>query len=196
MQVDVMAGPRLPRVSVIGCGRIATTQHLPALARAAQNGQCALVGVCDVDINRARAAAALYEVPAFDSAAALLAHARPDVVSIATLPSSHRALTVQALEAGCDVLCEKPIAMDAGEASAMVASAERAGRLLSICLEYRYWDEATYLRERIAAGDLGQVYAVRTWGGQLHGSLRTRAGTKGPSPAAAFSLIGPSTIWI
>jgi len=51
----------------------------------------------------------------------------------------------------------------------MLAAAERAERLLSICFEYRYWEEAIHLRERIASGDLGQVYAVRTWGGQLHG---------------------------
>jgi predicted dehydrogenase len=59
--------------------------------------------------------------------------------------------------------------MDAAEASAMVVAAERAGRRLSICFEYRYWDEAVYLRERIAAGDLGHVFALRTWGGAARG---------------------------
>ena len=158
-----------PRVAVIGCGRIGTQGHLPAFARAAEAGLCRLVGACDVDPARAAAAARPYGVPAFTSAEALLERVGPDVVSIATLPSSHRDLTLQALAAGCHVLCEKPVATNAAEAAEMVAAAERAGRLLSICFEYRYWDEAVHLKERIAAGDLGHVHSVRTWGGAVHG---------------------------
>lgn len=157
------------RVGVIGCGHIATTGHLPAFVRAAQAGACTLVGVCDIDPERAETVARQYGVSAFDSAGALLARVRPDVVSIATLPSNHRELVVQVLDSGCHVLCEKPVAMHAGEAEEMVVAAERAGRLLSICFEYRYWDEATYMRQRIAAGDLGHVHSVRTWGGRVNG---------------------------
>src|SRR5262249_3865604 len=138
-------GNVVSRVAVIGCGRIATRQHLPAFSRAAQAGACTLVGGCDIDRERAEAAARSYGGAAFHSADALLARARPDVVSIATLPSSHRELVVQALDAGCHVLCEKPVAMQVGEADEMVRAAERAGRLLSICFQYRYWDEATHL---------------------------------------------------
>src|SRR5688572_13094979 len=104
------------RVAAIGCSRTGTTGHLPAFARAAAGGLCALVGVCDVDQERAAAAAQPYGVPAFDSVEALLTRTRPDVVSIATLPSSHLDLTKQALDAGCHVLCEKPVAMNAAEA--------------------------------------------------------------------------------
>jgi hypothetical protein len=93
------------RVGVIGCGRIATTGHHPAFAWAAQAGACTLVGVCDIDPERAETVARKYGVPSFDSAGALLARVRPDVVSVATLPSSHRELVVQALDAGCHVLC-------------------------------------------------------------------------------------------
>lgn len=157
------------RAAVIGCGRIGTEGHLPAYARAAQAGLCTLVGVCDADPARARAAARAYDAAAFESADALFAGARPDVVSIATHPSSHRDLVLQGLDAGCHVLCEKPVAMHAGEAAEMLAAAERTGRLLSICFEYRYWDESVYLRRRIAAGDLGHVHSVRTWGGAVHG---------------------------
>jgi predicted dehydrogenase len=99
----------------------------------------------------------------------MLEKTKPDVVSIATLPSSHRNLAVMCLEAGCHVLCEKPVAMDAGEARDMVHAAETNNRLLSICFEYRTWDESRYLRDRIADGVLGHVHAVRTWGGSAYG---------------------------
>ncbi|HZS89386.1 MAG TPA: Gfo/Idh/MocA family oxidoreductase [Chloroflexota bacterium] len=126
------------RVAVAGCGRIASSQHLPALRAAAEAGLAELVGVCDVDPARAQAAALPYGVPAFASLDELLERTRPQVVTVATLPSSHRDLTLQALAAGCHVLCEKPVAMNLAEAEEMVAAAERTGRLLSICFEYRY----------------------------------------------------------
>jgi predicted dehydrogenase len=156
------------KVAVIGCGKIGTSGHLPAFAAAARAGLCEIAAVCDVDRQRAAAAARPYGVPAFDSVDALLDQVNPDVVSIATLPSNHRDLTLRALAAGCHVLCEKPIASDAAEAQEMVTAAERAGKLLSLCLQYRWWDEARYVRQRIAAGDLGHVHAVRTWGGAPH----------------------------
>ncbi len=156
------------RVAIIGCGRIGTSGHLPAFQNAARNGLAEIVGVCDVDVNRAQRAGAAVGVPGYGSLAELIERARPEVVSIATLPVNHRNLTLEALAAGCHVLCEKPIAMNLAEAAEMVAAAERADRLLSICFEYRYWEEARFVRERIAGGDFGHVFAVRTWGGGVH----------------------------
>jgi predicted dehydrogenase len=153
------------RAALIGCGRIGVEEHLPAYAAAAERGLARLVGVCDADRVRAETAAARYGAPAFDSPDELLAATKPDVVTIATHPSSHLGLVVAVLEQGCHVLCEKPIAMDLAEARAMVEAAERAGRLLSICFEYRYWDEARHVRELVAGGALGHVHHVRTWGG-------------------------------
>ena len=157
------------RVAVIGCGAIATAQHLPAYQAAAGAGLVTLVGVCDVDAERAQSAAQQYGVPAFDCAEELLETVRPDVVSIATLPGSHRDLAVRSLDAGCHVLCEKPVALHAREAAEMVRASEKNDRLLSICFEYRYWEEARYLKDRIAEGELGHVHAVRTWGGSAYG---------------------------
>ena len=157
------------KVAVIGCGQIATTQHLPAYREAADAGVCSLVGVCDLDPERVSQAGKQFAVAAFQDAEEMLAKTKPDVVSIATLPSSHRNLAVMCLAAGCHVLCEKPVAMDAGEARDMVHAAEANKRLLSICFEYRTWDESRYLRDRIADGVLGRVHAVRTWGGSAYG---------------------------
>ena len=54
------------RVALIGCGAIATTQHLPAYEAAASAGLCRLVGVCDLDAERAHSAASHFGVPAFE----------------------------------------------------------------------------------------------------------------------------------
>ena len=128
------------QVAVIGCGRIANDGHLPAYRTAAQAGLCTLVGVCDVVPERARQTARRYGTAAFETAEDMIAETQPEAVSITTMPSSHHQLTLYALNAGCHVLCEKPVAMNLSEAEEMVQAAERAGRLLSICFEYRYWD--------------------------------------------------------
>src|SRR5437870_10794476 len=100
------------RVAVIGSGQIAVSAHLPAYQAAARACLCSLVGVCDTDLARAQAAAQPYGIPAFGAVDELLAQTTPDMVSIATQPSSHRDLTLHALDAGCHVLCEKPVAMN------------------------------------------------------------------------------------
>ena len=156
--------------------RVYRRHRAPAgLAEAAQAGLCTIAGVADPDTALAEQVAQPYGVPAFGSATALLQEARPDVVSIATMPSTHRGLVLEALAAGCHVLCEKPVAMSAAEAVEMVAGAERAGRLLSVCFQYRTWDEARHVRQRVAAGDLGHVSLVRTWGGAVHNFPTSRA---------------------
>ena len=157
------------KVAVIGCGQIATSQHLPAYREAADAGVCSLVGVCDLEPERVSQAEKQFAVAGFQDAEEMLAKTKPDVVSIATLPASHRNLAVMCLKAGCHVLCEKPVALDADEARDMVHAAEANNRLLSICFEYRTWDESQYLRDRIADGVLGRVHAVRTWGGSAYG---------------------------
>src|ERR1035437_9031468 len=146
------------RVAIVGCGRIATSGHLPALEEIAPTSLGSLVAVCDTDRDRAERVGRLANVPFYTSLEETIGRARPDVVILATLPPSHRSLAIQALDAGCHVLCEKPIAMNLAEAVDMVAAAGRNQRLLSICFEYRYWDEAIYLRQRIAAGEFGHVH--------------------------------------
>ena len=157
------------RVAVAGCGSIASNGHLPACRAAAEAGLCELVGVCDIVPERAQSVSREYGAPAFGTLTEMLAETRPEVVSITTFPDTHRELTLRALAAGCHVLCEKPVAMGTGEAAHMVGAAEEAGLLLSVCFQYRHWEEAVWLKERIAAGDLGHVHSVRTWGGGVHG---------------------------
>lgn len=158
-----------PRVAIIGCGRITMESHLPAWQAAVAAGRCSLIGVTDLDPTRAQRAAAQARVPAYPSVEALLDQAHPDIVLIATLLDRHHDLAIQALEAGCHVLCEKPIARNASEASAMVDAATRAGRLLSICFQYRSLPEVRYLRDRLASGDFGAILSIRTWGTDVRG---------------------------
>ena len=101
------------RFALVGCGRIAQN-HLGAMREHAD--RCELVGVCDVRKDRADAAAARFAVPAFYDAPLMLRSLKPDLVSVTTggieYGSDHHEPTIQALDAGCHVLGEKPICND------------------------------------------------------------------------------------
>jgi predicted dehydrogenase len=121
-----------------------------------------LVAVVDTDAKRAKAAEAEFGCTAYADVAEMLAAARPDVVSIATPNVFHAPLTIQALEAGAHVLCEKPMAMNAAEGRAMLAAAEKAKRRLMINFSYRFSPATYFVRQQVTAGALGKIYAGRT----------------------------------
>jgi predicted dehydrogenase len=88
---------------------------------------------------------------------ALVSSEALDVVYNGLPPSSHASWTITALEAGKHVLCEKPFAMDAGEAQTMVDAAERAGNVLLEAYHYRFHPLFARVLELVGAGGIGTV---------------------------------------
>jgi predicted dehydrogenase len=122
-----------------------------------------VVAVADPDPKRLAAAVEEFKpVRGYASARAMLAKERLDVVSVATPNKFHRPLTLAALAAGCHVLCEKPMAMNAREGREMVAAARRARRRLMINFSFRFTEQAWALKQQVDAGVLGEVYFGRT----------------------------------
>jgi predicted dehydrogenase len=79
-----------------------------------------------------------------------------EAVTIATPPGTHAALAIEAARAGKHVLCEKPFALDAGEAAAMLDSAERAGVGHLVGHEFRWAPERAVVGRAISAGRIGE----------------------------------------
>jgi len=148
------------KVAVIGCGPIgnrhADIYRGDALAE--------LVGVCDIIRERADAAAERLGVPAFYDAQGMLSALAPDVVSVATggveYGSDHYEPTLQALEAGCHVLCEKPICNTIREAEEMVACARRNNRCFGIDFNHRFTPAARIARQWVDEGLIGEQLFV------------------------------------
>jgi predicted dehydrogenase len=82
---------------------------------------------------------------------------KPDVVVICTPHPSHPALAIEALESGAHVLCEKPLAVEVRQADAMIAAAERTGRLLGVCFQQRFRPVIEAAHALIEAGRLGPL---------------------------------------
>ena len=116
------------RTAVVGAGYVAN-HHLRALR---DLPFVDIVGIADQDASRAAQAAVKFSaVVAYGNLADMLA-SKPDVVHVLTPPASHCALAVEALEAGCHVLVEKPMADTAEECDRMIAAARANGRILSV----------------------------------------------------------------
>ena len=137
----------MQRVGVIGLGPIGN-RHASIYA-AMENAE--LVGVCDVDRARADAAAARLGVQAFYSVQAMLAAGELDMASVATggeeYGSDHYQPTIEALEGGLHVLCEKPISNEIGPATEMVARAKELGLCFGVDLNHRFTPAARLAKQ-------------------------------------------------
>lgn len=141
-------------VALIGCGGIAS-QHLGALVRndhvdrvfAADPDEAARQGLFERYGIIKRLAADWRELIADDDV---------DVVDILTPHDSHREIAVAAMEAGKNVICEKPIARNVAEADEMIAAAERTGRRLFVALSQLDFPAVRRAGEIIEAGEIGR----------------------------------------
>ena len=120
-----------------------------------------LTAVCDQDAaHLADVAKRMHSAPqAFEDFGAML-ESGLDVVYIATPPPMHAPMTVQALEAGCHVHVEKPMANSIEDARQMVETAERVNRRLSVGFELRGAPLIRRIEEAIAQGEVGAMRAM------------------------------------
>jgi predicted dehydrogenase len=92
----------------------------------------------------------------------MLALQQIDAVSIGLPNYLHAQVTLAAFQAGKHVLCEKPLATSAEEALAMVDAAKRAAKTLMVCFNYRFREDARWLKQLEGDGRLGRVYYARS----------------------------------
>jgi predicted dehydrogenase len=154
-----MSEPRL-RVGVVGCGTQGRV-HLEAYRR---RPDVEIAALCDLDGARLEAAGRDFGVGRlYADFGEMLSAGRLDLVSVATMPATHLAVTTAALEAGAHVLCEKPMALNADEAERMVAVARDRRRTLTVGFNMRWMGSARFARSHVAAGRLGRPQYARVW---------------------------------
>ena len=154
-----MAGREISelKAGVVGTGFIGVV-HVDALRRLG-------VEVTGVVGSTKERAAAKRLAPAYESYAALLADERVDVVHLTTPNNLHYEEVKQALSAGKHVVCEKPLAVTSEESRELVELAERSGLVHCTNFNIRFYPVVQEARERVRAGDVGDVWHVH--GGYL-----------------------------
>lgn len=144
------------RFGLIGCGTHARWAVLPALAESAQCRLCAVADIVPANLADIEA----QDIACYTDYRAMLAAEALDAVYVATPVEAHCAPTIAALEAGCHVHCEKPMAVGIDECRRMIDAATAAGKHLSIGFENRYLASFQQVRRWIADGKIGTVCAV------------------------------------
>lgn len=145
------------KVGIIGAS-FAKAAYLPALKH---TPGAEVVALASARMESARAAADAFGVPnAYADWREMLASHTLDLVCIATPTVTHAEMTLAALDHGAHVLCEKPTAMDAGEAKAMLDRATALGRVHMIDHEMRFNPNRRKAAEMIRTGQLGAIRHV------------------------------------
>ncbi len=149
------------RIGVIGTGGIANGAHLPGYSQIPD--ECEIFAMCDIVPDALEKTAAKYPnvTHIVSDYKALLAMPEIDGVSVCTPNFAHHQITMDALAAGKNVLCEKPIAMNAVQGAEMVAAARKAGKILQIGYNSRFQPSNQALKRYIDAGELGDIYYAR-----------------------------------
>lgn len=155
------------KIGLIGSGGIAQGAHIPGYLSV--KDKCEIIWACDVKQETAEAAAAKIKDGGMDAPKIttdykdILNDPEVDAVSITTPNIHHYRPTVEALQAGKHVLCEKPLAMNAVEAKEMCAAAREADKILQVALQNRFTGAARFMKEYIDAGSMGDIYYARSW---------------------------------
>ncbi|PTX49147.1 putative dehydrogenase [Melghirimyces profundicolus] len=147
------------RVGVIGCGSIALHRHIPEYA--AHPG-VELIAFCDIHEGRAQAAAKRHGGQAFTDYREMIHQTKLDAVSVCTPNADHAAASIEAMNAGLHVLCEKPMAVSREEGEAMIRASRENGVKLMIGHNQRLMPPHRKAKEILQEGSLGRVLTFRT----------------------------------
>lgn len=147
------------KVGIIGNGGIANA-HMDGYK--ALGDEVELVACCDINFPKAQAYAEKYGIPnCYDNCYDMFKNHQLDVVSVCTWNNAHAECSIAALNAGCNVLCEKPMAMNTEEALKMKEAAEKNGKLLMIGFVRRQGNDAAAAIDYIKKGFVGDIYYAK-----------------------------------
>jgi predicted dehydrogenase len=149
------------RYGIVGCGAIAQRRHIPECVN---NPNSTLAALCDPNLERAEGISKAYGGVAkcYTDYTEMLKNPDIDAVVVSGPNSLHAAQSIEALQAGKHVLCEKPMATSREDAKAMLAAAGKAGKYLMIGLNQRLMSPHRRAKEILDSGRLGRVIAFRT----------------------------------
>jgi predicted dehydrogenase len=146
----------MTRIGVIGTGYWGKN-HVRTYSELVSEGKIEKVVICDIDEKRAMELGKAFNIEYLTDYSKLLKDPKIDAVSIVTPSATHYKIAKEFMEAGKDVLVEKPMTMDSIEAGKLVEISERTGQNLMVGHIFRYHPAVRELKRRIELGELGTI---------------------------------------
>lgn len=143
------------KFAIIGCGRIAQ-RHAEHIHK---HGN--LISVCDIDETKAHFLSRKYNTQAYYKFDDLLKIGGFDVLSVCSPNGLHAEHSIKALNAGFNVICEKPLAIDVNDCGEMIKAAEKSNKRLFAIKQNRFNPPVVAVKEAIDSGKLGKIYSIQ-----------------------------------
>ncbi|MCA9156275.1 MAG: Gfo/Idh/MocA family oxidoreductase, partial [Planctomycetales bacterium] len=170
------------RMALVGGGQGSFIGRVHATAAVLDNRAALVAGALSSNPERAKASAPDYDIPAnraygsyrelFDEENKLSADERVDFVSVATPNHTHYEIAKAAVEAGFNVICDKPMTFDLQQAEDLAAVVDKSDVVFAVSHNYTGYPLVRQAREMILSGELGEIQAVRSF--YIQGWLRTK----------------------
>ncbi len=180
------------RMALVGGGQGSFIGRVHCTAAVLDNRAALVAGALSSNAERSKASAADYDIApdrAYGSYQEMIAaelklpaDKRIDFVSVATPNHTHYEIAKAAVEAGFNVVCDKPMTFDLKQAEDLAAAVDKAGVVFAVSHNYTGYPLVRQAREMILAGELGEINAVRS--NYIQGWLRTRLETSDQKQAA------------
>lgn len=145
------------KFAVVGCGRI-SKNHLEAIKAIPE---AELLAVCDIEFDRAAAAASTYGCQAYMDIPSMLQQTKPDVVAICTPSGLHPTHGILAAQAGCHVICEKPMGLTLESADNLITACKVHNRHLFVVKQNRLNPTMQLLKKAVDKGRFGKLYLAQ-----------------------------------
>lgn len=177
------------KVGIVGTGWIAEAHvesylHMPDVEIAA---------LCDLVPGKAEKFAKHYGIEGarcYPGHKAMLANEKLDAVSVCTYNMTHAECTIDALNAGVNVLLEKPMCVTTDEAVQIIRAEKKSGKLLSIGFQPRMDPNMQMIKKIVDSGTLGEIYYIQTGGGRRRGIPNSTFIEKSTAGIGALGDIG------
>ena len=148
------------KAAIVGAGLIAGKKHIPAFLR--HKKKVELVALCDLNEEGARKLAAQFGVPrVYSDIGEMIEKEKPDLVDICTPPQTHVKLAIAAMDRGCHVLIEKPMALTVAECDKIVEASERNN--VKVCVGHSdlFYYPFMEARKLVNEGAIGEFRGMR-----------------------------------
>lgn len=148
------------RAGLVGCGGIAGLRHIPAFMRLKDS--VVLEAVCDRNESLAKDVASRFGIPnSYSDSADMLSRESLDIVDICTPPQTHAALAIQAIEAGCHVVLEKPMALNTSDCDLMIEASRKHQVKLCVIHNQLFYPPFIQARKLVAEGAIGDLVGMQ-----------------------------------
>ena len=147
------------KVGIVGCGFIAQKRHIPIFFRLKDVSLCA---VCDLNYDLAMDVATRFGIPnAYSNLSEMLSKEHLDIVDVCTPPKVHAPVSIEAMESGCHVLLEKPMASSLSDCDRMIQVSRKYGVKLSVVHNQRFYPPFLKAQQRLENGFIGELTGMR-----------------------------------